>query len=342
MTIYIERLIPIARIISVIIIIVLCSCSSDPCYDRISYTQAEELPEIDIKELTAAPSEKEKAAFLESINNLVLTPSSAEIIDSMMIGSRRVLYVMSHIYNGDMHYSAIIKPEIGINQDTYEGLLYLNGLDQQNPTIDIYNNPPLRGMMRELKNFYLIVPSFRGQSLRLAGKVYCSDGDFGDAFYGAAVDGVVSLSAAKSFLPDLDYNQISCYGISRGATAGLIAAILKPDWKKIIAQSGPYNFLHFDPPSRYNLQYKYQFLTHESDLKSRRRRIIKSSPFYFSKEITSPTYIIHGNQDEIAPVFHYESLYKYHYKDSLWTFKLKNGGHILNEMDQVTNWLKRN
>lgn len=252
----------------------------------------------------------------------------------------RKLILIEHTINGNVHYGALILPKGGFKPDTSDLLIIASGLDQRKPVVNIDGNFWLQQMATGCEDMALLIPAFRGQALKSEGNYYCSDGFFGDAFDGAAIDALFLLNVAESIYPTIS-NEVYVYGISRGATVAMLMAARNTDIKMVIAQSGPYDFTGDYAYKRYGMQFKYQFLSKPLGIKAIRKKIISSSPIYFTRYIKSEVLLIHGRKDKVCPFSKAEEFFESFPKSINVTKKWEDGGHGLMHfsyaIDQIKN-----
>ena len=214
----------------------------------------------------------------------------------------RKLIVVAHYAEGRKHYGAILFPRAYNSAQKYPLLLWANGLNQADPTVDL-ENYPLQHLFRELSDHFIIIPSYRGQALAAFNKRYCSDGFFGDAFDGATDDALRLLHLSQDQFRGIDKNRVAVCGVSRGGTVALLMAGLECQLiNATVAIAGPTDFFSKKIYHRYGFQYKYQFLSKKLPPMDLRAKMIKSSPGYFIKNYSNALLLIHGKEDKVVPL----------------------------------------
>ena len=219
-------------------------------------------------------------------------------------------------------------------------LLFAPGLNQLSPAVDINKHSTIPSLSRKLSSYIIVVPSYRGQSLIVDDRSYCSDGFFGDAFDGATDDALRLLEVALETVEGADSTQVAVYGISRGGTVSLLAASRDKRIKAAISQAGPVDFLRRDVFDRYNLQYRYQFLNGKATFEERRKHILRSSPLHFISGFEGSLLILHGTNDKTVPLWNAEEIPQQREADSLTFHEYWDAGHNFDATDQVKEWLK--
>ncbi|MEM7510617.1 MAG: prolyl oligopeptidase family serine peptidase [Bacteroidota bacterium] len=316
------------------------SLENDPCADRIHYKGllGEEDIEVDslLRQVDSAEVE-DISQYWESFN--LKSDSIWEEI-RFMHRTNRELRVVAHLADGDIHYGAIFLPK-GYNENaTYPVLLFAPGLNQVNPVVSINKHSTIWSLSRKFSSYIIVVPSYRGQSLIVDDRSYCSDGFFGDAFDGATDDALRLLEVAMETVNGADSTQVAVYGISRGGTVSLLAAARDKRIKAAISQVGPVDFLRKDVFDRYNLQYRYQFLNGEATFEERRKHILRSSPVHFIHDYENKLLILHGMNDKTVPLWNADEILQQREADSLTFHEYWNAGHNFDATDQVKEWLK--
>lgn len=260
------------------------------------------------------------------------------IKESSYLLSRKLLLI-EHMVNGNVHYGALILPKGGFKRDTSDLLVIASGLDQREPVVSIDGNYWLQQMATGCEDMAILIPAFRGQSLKSEGNYYCSDGFFGDAYDGAATDALSLLKVVESIYPTIS-DAVYVYGISRGATVAMLMSARNTNIKMVVAQSGPYDFTGDYAYSNYGIQFKYQFLSRTMDINAIRRNIISSSPIYFTQYVESDVLVIHGRNDEVCSFTKAEEFFESFPKNSLVKKKWEDGGHGLMQFSYVIDQIK--
>lgn len=272
---------------------------SNPCESRISYQSVFSAnKDIDYDALFAPITKDERQA----IAGEWATPPSADTFEVLYENDnfhQRKIQLIAHTHKDQRHYSALIYPSVFEPGQTYPLLVWANGLNQKDPIVNIEH---LSDFIRKVSPYYFIaIPSFRGQSLRFFRHTYCSDGFFGDAFDGAATDALSLMKLCIDHYP-IDTTKIMACGQSRGGTVALLMGARSTEIDAVISIAGPTNFFDRAVLNRYRMQYLYQFLSERKPMPELRKKIIKSSPLHFYKNLKGPVYIYHGEKDATVPV----------------------------------------
>ncbi|GLR18124.1 alpha/beta hydrolase family protein [Portibacter lacus] len=248
------------------------------------------------------------------------------------------LNIVYHGTLGQGHYTAYFLPMNYDEQKKYPTLVWLNGLNQVDPSVFLEHDYFER-MRIELSDYIIIVPSFRGQALVYRNKKYCSDGFFGDAYDGAATDGLRALNLGKKLYP-IDESRIAVAGQSRGGTVALLMAARDSMIRTVVDITGPVDFYDKRSYYRYGKQFKYQFLSQSKNLKTIRHKMIASSPIYFLEDYKHPILIVYGKSDRVVPIENAEKLILKLKGRDYFEAKLLNRGHDIRATKIIFDWLK--
>ena len=281
-----------------LIVIIVGFSFENECSNRITYKHIHINAHLDKEALLLPPDSIEISLILEEWKSLNYDNDEVVIINEFNHSLSRKTIIIEHQYEGRKHYGALILPKGGFKPSA--PLLVLTpGLNQRQPTVNLNRNQWFQKMITGLEDMAILIPSFRGQALRSGDNIYCSDGFFGDAYDGAAIDALRLMAAAEKLYPTITDNTY-VYGISRGATVATLMAARNSNISMVIAQSGPYDFMGDHAYKKYGLQFKYQFLSRKMDKEAIRKKIISSSPRYFTPAIESDVMLIHGRNDEVC------------------------------------------
>ena len=219
-----------------------CGQIDNPCADHIDYSQNDVNDGIDLHALFAPPTETELISVMATWDTFDMTSNSIHQIESFMIGTsfqKRRVQVVMHQAEGRQHFEGIALPINFDSTQIYPLMIWGEGLSQDNPLVDLENGYGL-GFGRMLPNHFILIPSFRGQSLKTENGIYCSDGFFGDVYNGATDDALRFMQVAFDlFNSSLDKERLSIYCGSRGVAAAPLAGIRYPNLSKVVSQSGP-------------------------------------------------------------------------------------------------------
>ena len=310
------------------------------CRKRISYAHVDQFNHLSIDTLLCPLTEEEYQHVLEDWSTFDLESDSSRIHQRLKASFNRELLVMSHDKEGQRHYGAIILPANFDSTQQYPLLVWANGLDQTNPTVNVTKRSLITELVLGLKDYFIVVPSYRGQALQTYYTRYCSDGFFGDAFDGATDDALRLLHWATENYTSVDTQRLALFGVSRGGTVGLLAAARYPQLNCVAAQSGPTDFLSPMVARRYGKQYAYQFLSKESAIPAVREKIIKSSPKYFIDAYPGDLLLIYGKKDWTVPISNGEKVVERLKKKNNLDYVKLEGGHSAGYTQQAIRWIK--
>ena len=263
-------------------------------------------PGVPIEDLLKEPEEVELNAIRTEWQKKDFTPMQIQDEHKVLGYHGDTIKVVSHSVNGQKHYGLIRIPK-GIDMNKAPILLGLmgggTGLDVLKIS-DLYQLSS--GQCRDLLDRYItIMPTFRGNIVR--GEDFCfrSEGYPGDVWLGAAEDAVSFLEVVKHIYHKDDSTGILALGVSRGATVALIIGGLTDKIDYIISNSTHTQFL--DPyvvrNERVGGSYSRAFYTPSASHEMIRKRILASSPLYFSNHL--PAFEIHqGTEDQKTTVRH--------------------------------------
>lgn len=273
-------------------------------------------------------NEKDTQSVLTAWKERDLSPKDVQIIiDEQGEGFR--LLLIKHNVLGSTHFGAIILPDT--NDLTNVPVLILpSGLNQENPTIklDSYVASNYR-QVAPYSGFIKVIPSFRGRTMYYKDVGYYSEGDFCDAYDGAADDTIALLSSVKFLYPKANFDDVLVIGGSRGGNVALLMGVRDPRINTIISERAPVDFYREDVKSYYGKQYQCQFLEGKTNAQAR-QRMLSSSPAHFEpQENLESVFIHHGGQDEVVPKWNANSISNHLLNSGIdvTTFIYPNRGH---------------
>jgi hypothetical protein len=200
-----------------------------------------------------------------------------------------------HSVDQNKHYGAVVVPT-DTSKASYPVIVSPDGLNQEDPSINLENN--LRYYSHE---YIMVVPAFRGRTMRYQAVSFYAGGDFCDAWDGATDDTIALLNVVEATTPEANMQKIMVSGYSRGATISLLMAERDSRVKVVVAGAGPVDFYRQDVANHYSYQYRCQFITGKTEAQSR-QRMLASSPLYFN---TLPNvekiFLFQGGADAIVP-----------------------------------------
>ncbi len=168
-------------------------------------------------------------------------------VDASGVDAQGVRFdVVSHIVEGQRHYGAIRYPRNYVAGQPYSTLMVLHGgligvaaEDSANFLLS------LPGLCID-ENYFLVIPSFRGEQLvtQFAG-TFLSGGN--PSWADRDVDDAASLlSAVQQNIPDMDHSRVAAWGISRGAAVAMLLAARDDRIRRVVDIFG---FTDFSLPS---------------------------------------------------------------------------------------------
>jgi len=316
-----------------------CGQVHNPCKDRIDYSSNDINASINLVDLFAPPSALELESVRKSWADFDAS-STQLIIEQVVTLKERKIQIISHVAEDRKHYGAIVLPLNYDSTQVYPMMIWAEGLSQDNPLVDVSGYG--LGFSRQLPNYFVLIPSFRGQSLKVNDNIYCSDGFFGDAYDGAT-DDVLRFMQVSFDLYDssIDHERLAIYGGSRGGTVALLTGIRYPEIGKVVSQSGPVQFHNRQCYDIYGFQFRYQFLNQELSLDQIRQKLIKCSPIYFIDYYKNDLFILHGKHDPIVPIWNAESIIDIRGNGNKLQFLITEGGHSVSAAREVALWIKQ-
>ena len=311
------------------------------CKKRITYKDIHLNDHLPPDTLFQPPSPGELEEVRTHWHSFDARSSERELLKTFNFTPNRRMEIWQHTAEGRKHYGAILLPRDFQEGQSYPLLVWANGLNQRSPAVNLDQSRTWKKVALELDQYFVIVPSFRGQALVVNAKRYCSDGFFGDAFTGAADDALRLLELSLDVFPEVDRSRLAVYGISRGGTVALLTARRNPNLRLAISQSGPTNFLLQSSWIRHGFQYKYQFLSHPKTVSEIRQHILRSSPHHFIDSTHHRLVVIQGVNDRIVPVVQARKLADKLRDEEHFTYIERQGGHGLMESGPVIRLLRQ-
>jgi len=255
---------------------------------------------------------------------------------AMYAGGASVRYdvrIVSHEVEGDGHYGAILVPE-GAMAGCCGVVVSAHGVDPWYSGVDIEELDLPAVLDRNDMRTIIVVPSFRGEELRIAGATYESAGDPRRPWDGATDDALALLNVALEMTPEADSSRICTFGKSRGGTVALLAAERDRRIDCVVAWAGPADWFSHMGTFGFTLQEQVewglwehwmpgdgfgsagQFIEQKlassisgdgPPLAAIRRQMTAGSPFYFVDELP-PAQLHYGREDRSVPVRNGEAL----------------------------------
>lgn len=317
------------------------SSSDCDCVERISYDNNDINDGINLDSLFRPADSLELKVVLEEWINFNPKSESFKIIKQYIYVDKRQLTLVEHFAESQKHYGIILTPSEFDSTKKYPLLLYATGLNQATP---IYNldHSYIKRLLPKFKNYFIVIPSFRGQAFQIGNEKYCSDGFFGDAFDGATDDALRLLFLAKKqFLNNIDTGRMVSYGVSRGGTVALLAGIRNPELNGVVSTTGPTDFFSREVYNRYGFQFKYQYLSKIQPMVELRKKMLRSSPIHFIENISQPIFLLYGKNDRVVPLSNAEKVLKRLEGKNDLEYFFAEAGHSFEESDRVVEWLEK-
>lgn len=265
---------------------------------------------------------------------------SGRIFRRLNYSPKRELVFVEQYAEGQKHYGAVLLPTDYDETKQYPLLLWANGLSQSDPSVKLTPQNIFANLARELKDYFIVVPSFRGQALVINTHRYCSDGFFGDAYDGATDDALRLMYWTQTNFPTVNQNRLAVYGVSRGGTVALLAGSRQPSIRCIVAQTGPTDFLLESVLERYSWQYQYQFLSQTNSLPDIRAKIIKSSPLHFIEAFPNDLLLVYGKKDQTVGLENAKKVVEKLKDKPNLEYVYLEGGHLINYTQQAIDWIR--
>lgn len=203
--------------------------------------------------------------------------------------------IFEHTLGQRKHYGAVVVPT-DTAKATYPVIVSPDGLNQDDPSLTIENNLGYYN-----SNYVMVIPAFRGRTLRFQSVSFFTEGDFCDAYDGATDDTIGLLNVVEAYIPEADMKKVMISGYSRGGNVALLMAVRDKRVNTVVAGAGPVDFYRQEVATRYDEQYKCQFINGKNETESR-TKMLASSPLYFK---TLPNvekiHLFQGGADSIVP-----------------------------------------
>lgn len=230
-----------------------------------------------------------------------LSAKNVEVIFRNNVGKNSVL-IVKHSINSRVHYGAIVIPS-STAKIRLPVVLIPDGLDQSNPPVDINEWTEWLSGETRYSDYIVIIPLIRGRSLNYGKLSVSAEGDFCDAYDGAADDSIAMLNVAQFLVPEGHYDEVVVSGVSRGGNTALLLAARDKRINTVIAIAAPTDFYRLEPSVRYGKQYDCQFFTDKSIYEAKQRMVASSPLYHFPLRNVEKVVIHHGQNDSIVPVW---------------------------------------
>lgn len=310
------------------------------CFKRISYDGPYQNENINKDSLFRPLDSLEINHIQESWQAFQLESDSGQVFRKLNYSPSREMALVEHYAEGRKHYGAILLPADYDENREYPLLLWANGLNQFDPSVKLNPYTIFEQMARKLKDYFIVVPSFRGQALVINTHRYCSDGFFGDAFDGATDDALRFLYWTQTNFSGVNPDRLAVYGVSRGGTVALLVGSRQPNIRCIVAQTGPTDFLTKSMSNKHKWQYQYQFLSQTNSLPDIRTKITKSSPLHFIEAFPNDLLLVYGKNDQTVNIGNGKRVVEKLKNKSNMEYAFLEGGHSINYTRQAIDWIR--
>ncbi len=308
------------------------------CEARISYEDINLNEDIDLDQLFQSAGTTELNSVRQTWQDTDLRSDSFRVVNEFRFAGGRDVQVIGQYYGGAKHYGAIILPAAYDRHKSYPLIVWANGLDQSNPSVNLYHSV-IKKIILGLPDHFVLIPAYRGQTLVLQQDRYCSDGFFGDAYDGAATDALRLLELTQQTYASVNQDKISVCGLSRGGTVALLMATRDSTLRSVVSIAGPTDFFSREVYYRYHQQYKYQFLSRETDIQKIRKKMIACSPIYFIHDFPNDILVLQGRNDTVVPLSNATKVAEQLEGRANFELILNDGGHSFYDWDPVIDWI---
>ena len=248
----------------------------------------------------AAPTETQLAAIVQATNARDLSVRGASVVLTDDSSPFYQLRVYRHTVGGRVHYGAVTIPKLATGS-SFAVLVEVDGLNQSDASMDV-----TRWLTRNqvfTARAVVVLPAFRGRTLRVGGASFPSEGDFCDAYDGATDDTIALMNVVEANVPAADFSRVLVRGGSRGGNVALLMGERDSRVKLVDAGSAPVDFYRRSVAELYGGQYSCQFITGKTTEQSV-ERMLASSPLYFPmRSNVTKVYIDHGEVDPVVPLW---------------------------------------
>lgn len=230
------------------------------------------------------------------------------------------LDIVSHTLDGNRHFAAIRSPA--------------NHRPGQAAPILVLNHGGWEGADADwalhvaedcLADFFVVVPSYRGEPLRFEGQTYRSTGQ--QSLIDRDVDDTMALiSGVIRHYPGAQKEDVSAWGYSRGGGVSLLLGIRDPRVDRVVNVFGPTDVLtHFEMADRvretyygedlgpfygFPAQWMRAYLRGQMSETSLRRKLLAGSALHFADQLPRRVQTHHGARDQIVPVENARALHE--------------------------------
>jgi dipeptidyl aminopeptidase/acylaminoacyl peptidase len=271
--------------------------------------------EIQLSKILMDPDPQEIKEILNNLRKLNLSTQGVVIHDSILLSNSNTLHIISHQVEGLRHYGAVSIPA-NSKSKKLPVIVLATGGDGMHKEFDLQQDfnhaavqfPNFLGADLDGK-FVVVIPSFRGQELKIGGKKYLSEGKVSDSFGGATTDALAFLNVTLKNFTQANENRIAIIGGSRGGTVALLASARDKRIQRTIAVAAPTDMksLYELYPDQFKLLFFNDLLTGKISENEARRQFISISPIYFADELPL-VQLHHDKNDPFVPAYFAEKL----------------------------------
>ncbi len=263
---------------------------------------------IDVDQLLAPPTAAERAAVQADWATRDIAPRDVVEEAVFTLSDGATLRIVSHTVNGERHFGGIVVPVDPGGPESLPVMMNLYGFGP--PFTVTILDADVWGFMR---HFVMVVPSYRGQTLRFDNQQWQSEGDLYDFCNGASDDALALLNVALATTPEADPARIGAYGGSRGGNVGLSMAARDPRIQYVVELAGvtdqlqPEALIHPNLVINYEKTFARDLLAGTGTMAQARHHMLTCSPRHFADQLPF-VQVHHGTADRNVPVDHAEWL----------------------------------
>lgn len=231
--------------------------------------------------------------------------------------------VVSHLVHGSRHYGAIIMP-LDASPGCCAVIVDAKGVSPSYFPLTIENVDSVRMMGDSRGRFVYVVPSFRGEVMKVGDRTFTSEGDRRDALDGATDDAIALLNVALATTPQADAERVCVYGHSRGGNVALLVGERDRRIKCVVDVAGPTDWFYlmgtdgwteeelwreairtrantFETGGQNVERFLMRAIEGKASLADVRHNMIASSPLYFADRLRARTQLHYGLEDPSVP-----------------------------------------
>ena len=264
-----------------------------------------------LQRIFSPPPAAERQALLDSWAEPMAPASNWQVLDSFEDAEYR-LDIVSQQVEGNQHFSAVRTPEnyrpgqpapiLVLNHGGWEGIEADWALEYDHDC---------------LADFFVLVPSFRGEELRVYEESYKSTGEK-SLIDRDVIDVMALISGVIENYPGAQPTDISAWGYSRGGGTSLMLGVRDPRVDRVINVFGPTDVLTYPDMLSgvvshlrgeeigpfYSLPgaFVQRYYDGETSFNQLRQQLLGGSALHFADLMPERVQIHHGVRDTIVPV----------------------------------------